>query len=447
MTKNISKGVHPVRNNSNSKGVHPVRSLASNGVKWANLLHIYQPPQQEERIIKKVVRESYSPVLDVLEARPSVKITLNICASLTEQLIKYGFKEIIERISKLANRGQIEFTGSAKYHPILPLLPEDEIKRQIELNNETNKKYFGNIWKPTGFFLPELAYSKKVARIIQELGYQWIVLDEIAFNGKLGEVVFDINYEMKNLSPIRDQKGLKIIFRNRGLSLLFFGTWLDSVDPVRSNSASNGVDKFFYAVKKDKRSNKFLVTAFDGENLGHHRKNLINVWRKILDNSNIESITYSEYLNNLQGKIIRKVNPIDSSWSTEVKDIENNIPYPLWNHPKNKLHQLQWKLTYLNLKLIGKYQGNKNYKEARNLLDKALASDQYWWASIKQWGGLGIIKRTIDQFLKIEELFRDSLSDKETRESQYIVNNIFKEIERREKSGDYKINNKIGNWK
>ena len=64
---------------------------------WANLLHIYQPPGQKREIIDKVVRESYLPILDILEARPRVRLSLNICASLTEQLAEYGYIDILER--------------------------------------------------------------------------------------------------------------------------------------------------------------------------------------------------------------------------------------------------------------------------------------------------------------------------------------------------------------
>lgn len=149
---------------------------------WLNLLHIYQPPEQKEKIIRKITVESYSQILNILKKHPKEKITLNINGSLTEQFAQYGFKNIIDDIRKLAEKGQIELVGSAKYHLILPLVSEQEIIHQIKLNNETNKKYFGKIYQPKGFFIPELAYSFKVAKTLKKLGYQWIVLDEIASN-------------------------------------------------------------------------------------------------------------------------------------------------------------------------------------------------------------------------------------------------------------------------
>ena len=147
---------------------------------WANLLHIYQPPGQKKEIIDQVVKESYNRILAILQSNPKIRISLNVCASLTEQLVEYGYQDFLDQIKELVKKKQIELVSSAAYHPILPLLPKIEVNRQIKLNEDINQKYFGEAWQPKGFFLPELAYDKKTALIIQDLGYKWIILDEIA---------------------------------------------------------------------------------------------------------------------------------------------------------------------------------------------------------------------------------------------------------------------------
>ncbi len=409
---------------------------------WANLLHIYQPPFQKRKIIDKVVRESYGRILFVLEALPKVKISLNICASLTEQLLKCGHQKILNRIKRLANRGQIELVGSAKYHPILPFLPKSEVIRQVKLNEALNQKCFGEIWRPRpkGFFLPELAYDQKTAKIIQNLGYEWIVLDEIAYQGRFGRVLFDRSYEIKGLFPNQEKKKLKVIFRNRGLSLLFFGQWLDSLSPVQNSSdqlgqasfpKDRGMDKFFSAIKKDKRSDRFLVTSFDGENLGHHHKYLIEIWREILNQPGIQTVTYSEYLKFLPTRPVIEVEPLISTWSTEVKDLKEDIPYPLWRHPRNQVHQWQWRLTDTLLRIMKSCQKDANYKKARNLFDRALASDQYWWASANPWWSPGIIKRGTRDFVQISQLLEKSLNPGSKNRVIKIARDIFNELERR----------------
>jgi len=138
---------------------------------WVNFLHIYQPPTQTEEIVRKVTEECYEKLISVLEDGPQGKITLNISAVLTEQLDRYGYSDVIERLGKLAEKGQIEFTGSAMYHPILPLIPEGEVVRQIEMNTKINKRYFGEIYNPKGFSPPEMCYSFDVAKIVAKLGF------------------------------------------------------------------------------------------------------------------------------------------------------------------------------------------------------------------------------------------------------------------------------------
>src|SRR4029077_10994651 len=106
---------------------------------WANFLHIYQPPTQKPDILAKVTNESYRKLLKEVAGTKRAKLTLNINGVLTELLDNYGFEDVIRDIRRLAETGQIELTGSAKYHPLLPKLPRDEAVRQIKLNDETNR--------------------------------------------------------------------------------------------------------------------------------------------------------------------------------------------------------------------------------------------------------------------------------------------------------------------
>ncbi len=342
---------------------------------WANLLHIYQPANQKKKILDKVVRESYQKIFFILENNKQIKISLNISGSLTELLIKNGYKRIIQKIRFLAKRNQIELLGSAKFHSFLPLLPEDEIIRQIKLNYLVNRKYFGKIYQPRGFFPPEMAYSQKLAKIIDKLGYQWIILDEIAYQKKFGLVSFDKLYQIKGTN-------LKVFFRNRFLSDLFLSSWL------------NSAKKFFRSVSKDKRCKKYILTAMDGENLGHHHKGMAKVWQRIAKKT--ETKFYSELLKILPSRP-QIIEPFPSSWSSKENELEENIPYALWNYPGNMIHYYLWKLLYLVLRLIKKYPS----KNGREQLDKYLNSDPFWWASAMPWWYPGFVEDYLNGLEKI----------------------------------------------
>ncbi len=380
---------------------------------WVNLLHLYQPPYQEKRILDKIFKESYEKILKILELNPLAKITLNINASLTEQLARHGYKNFLKRIKDLVAKGQIELTGSAAYHALLPLIPKTEIIRQIKLNEKINQKYFGPTWQPQGFFPPEMAYHKKIAKIIKTQGYQWLVLDEIAYQGNFNQV----DYEKKYL--INFSQKLKVIFRDRHLSQLFFGPTLDSAD------------KFFKSIKKNHIKAQFLVTAFDGENLGHHQKDLPEIWENILKRFKNKTLTYSEYLAKLSQK--QKISPLASTWATEREDLKNKNPYPLWSQPKNKIHQYQWQITQLILKEFKREKTNLKESEARNLLDQALASDQYWWASQRPWWSPGLIKRGLNLFSQILESDQGRIKLKTKEKIKQLRQKILKEIKLNEK--------------
>ena len=121
----------------------------------------------------------------------------------------FGYDDLLGLIKTIASRGQIEFTGSGKFHPLLPLIPEPEIRRQIKLNNETNKHFFGKLYHPRGFFPPEMAVSGEVFNTVKKMGFEWIIMSGIA--NTLPK--FPTNHI--SIHP----SGLKVLFRDDYISI------------------------------------------------------------------------------------------------------------------------------------------------------------------------------------------------------------------------------------
>ncbi|MFH1639602.1 MAG: hypothetical protein ABIB93_04740 [Chloroflexota bacterium] len=341
---------------------------------WANFLHIYQPPTQTEAIVRKVTEESYRTLVRVLNGAPQAKITLNINAVLTEQLDRYGFGEVIDGLRRLAERGQVEFTGSAIYHPILPLIPEDEVIRQIKLNTEVNRKYFGAVYNPQGFFPPEMCYSFDVAKIIAGLGFRWVIVDEIAYNGRIGKAGNDSIYRVAGLPH------LGVFFKERPFSAgITYGSYPDA-RPFRE------------ALKDRIPGDTYLLTGTDGEVYGHHRPGQEKLLQEIYQAGDLKTCTVSELLSLYHDG--ETAAPLPSSWSTWEDEMAAGIPYPQWHYPGHELHELQWRLTRLAIKLVHEIpEGAPGYPEARHLLDEGLHSCQYWWASCRPWWDTGMVER------------------------------------------------------
>jgi len=358
---------------------------------WANFLHIYQPPTQTEEIVRKVTEECYKKLVSVLQNRPRGKITLNISAVLTRQLDCYGYSDVIEGLGRLAERGQIEFTGSAMYHPILPLIPESEVIRQIELNTKINRRYFGEVYNPKGFFPPEMCYSFDVAKIVAKLGFSWIIVDELSFRGKIGVARDDTIYQIDELD------NFSVFFKERPYSAgLTYGQYPDA------KSFLKGLGK-----KLDRHC--YLLTGTDGEIYGHHRPGQEKLLEEAFAKVKPETCTISELFQLFNH--VEKVTPLLSSWSTWEDEMAQGIPYPQWSYPGHEIHQLQWHLTNLAIELVNRVPDNtEGYEQSRQLLDEGLHSCQYWWASCRPWWDTGMIEagaqKLYDAIRSIKDLSR-----------------------------------------
>ncbi len=347
---------------------------------WSNFFHIYQPPAWDEAIVRRATAEAYQPMVAILQQHPEIKITLNITGSLIDQLVALGLTDVLQSIRRLAERGQIELVGSAKYHPILPLLPAEEIVRQIELQEIVCRETFGSAFHPKGFYAPEMAYSASLEPILINRGYEWIIIDEVCSGQPLGTTLFDRRYMTGG--------GLGVVFRNRFLSdFLSFSATIDQ--PEKSVAALQG----------DIRTTAGLVTAMDGENLGHHRAGVDRLWEILVTWPEIATETVSEYRDRQSTESVIELH--DGSWSSQPQEITANIPFGLWNHPNNPIHKLQWQLTHLVITAVRSAESDPTFEVARRLLDMALTSDKYWWASASPWWDMTIVIRETQRLVDV----------------------------------------------
>ncbi|HMF31967.1 MAG TPA: hypothetical protein VKK79_11155 [Candidatus Lokiarchaeia archaeon] len=388
-------------------------------VYFSFLLHIYQPPTQIAPVLKQITLECYRPLVAVLGKHPNAKITLNINGTLTEQLADYGFTDVIDGFAALEEQGQVEFTGSAKFHPLLPLLPEPEVTRQIELNYKTNRQFFGKIYAPRGFFPPEMAISDELFPVLAKKKFDWAICSGIANSLEEWPTTFISSYE----------NGIRLVFRD---DLISTDCAFDKV---------NTVEAFANRIKyKNTKEDYYVILAMDGETFGHHVKHAI---RNFLDplfgalphRQDIRLVTVSDLVDTFPPGAIQS--PKASSWSTMHYDLERNVPFPLWFDPKNPLHMQQHRLIMLAMTLVHlttKYRESmdKNQKEmlenARNLLDRGIHSCQQWWASKRPYYSPDMILRGLDEIVMAVVNAKRSIPDSVIPDIKEAANLILESV-------------------
>lgn len=367
-------------------------------MKISFLLHFYQPHNQQLDILDRIVHESYLPLTRGFLRNTRCKATVNISGALTELLVQNGYLEVISNLRQLHDRKQIEFMGSAKYHAFLPLLPEDEIKRQVTTNDETNRLYFDGNYISTGFFPPEMSVNDNVLKVAAELGYKWVAASELACpDDSFGR---DVLYrEVKT--------GIYALFRNKRVSSLVLSGVCHKVDDLIRETTDIHGDKYWFCV-------------MDAETFGHHRIGHEKFLFEVMNHDFFVPILAGDILKEGYREQEGSIRP--STWTNEEQDFwldRERTQYTeaksfiLWKDPENSIHSKQWELTNFVLGCVNNYQskGEESYLKARDLLDKSLASDQYWWASAKPWWSLEMIEQGAYSLLKVIEILKPGSED------------------------------------
>jgi hypothetical protein len=383
---------------------------------WSNLLHFYQPPIQLPEVLRKIVNESYRPLVAVFEQHPQAKVSVNINGVLTEMLYESGYSDVIDGLRRLAERGQVEFVGSGKYHPILPLIPPAEQRRQIRRNHLTNRHFFGDAYQPRGFFPPEMCYDGSFLDAIIDLGHEWVIMSGV---GCPVEWPLDRVYQARS----DDGRAIDIVFRDDVLSNKISFQDIDGRGFIQHLRDAHGADA----------TDMYIVTAMDAETFGHHiehwdqlflaeayeavsqpyqsvvqKRPLAESTHALLTMTEEEStdrvlsVTISDLLERFPRAEI--IEPRPSSWSTTHDDLAAGIPYPLWKAPGNYIHKLQWEHVDIALALVDMAQqhadtdvSRRHAEIARGLMDPALHSCQFWWASRRPHWDINMIARGLGQ--------------------------------------------------
>ncbi|MCL6646624.1 MAG: hypothetical protein K6U88_16990 [Dehalococcoidia bacterium] len=266
---------------------------------WALLLHFYQPPTQTHDVLVKVAEESYRPLIAVLRAHANARVAVNLQGVLADLLLEHGLGDVVAGLRELAEAGLVEFVGSGKYHPILPLIPEAERKRQIQENARTNRAALGRAWNPRGFFPPEMCYSREILPAINASGHEWLIVSGVACPVEWPtDVVCRV--------PVNGSH-LRVLFR----------------DDIRSNRISfreTNPEAFLRDLAGVGGSkDAYVVTAMDAETYGHHirdwEREFLGATLELLaaNGSGVQMVFPSELLELFpDGPVIE---PYASSWS------------------------------------------------------------------------------------------------------------------------------------
>ncbi len=350
------------------------------------LWHAYQPPGQSDYWVERIANESYRPVSRFLRDAPAgFRAAVNINGSLVEHLLLLRINDVIDNLGAAAQAGNIELTGCAAYHPLLPTLLKhgeegvEEVVRQIEMNDTLNGRVFGSVWRPAGkkhgFFPPEMAFSPELAQYIASTGHDWAITDSIVFDAANSGISIPH-------TSVATVNGLPIFFRS---------SWSNEFSIHRPDRGDYDVERYAWDMAAGARAwfgdaGGYLTVAYDMETLGHHRKRYrraaLEKYAFALRDAGLTPTLFGDLPYGDYTPVAVKA----GSWSTNAGDISYNNPFPLWDSPGNPVHAALSDLTGIAIAAVheAKRSGAEKarpYVHARRDLDYGLRSCKEWWAN------------------------------------------------------------------
>ena len=174
--------------------------------------HSYYNQYQNADILRRIARECYIPVNEVLMSLirkfgDSFKIALSISGTAIEQMKRY-VPEALESFRELYLTGNVELVAEPYSHSLALGVDMDEYRRQVEKQVKMLHCFFGCI--PNALINSNFSFSDELASLASGMGFKVVLVNEVK----------QFTWQMEsNLSPANDAfPELKIALRNNDLS-------------------------------------------------------------------------------------------------------------------------------------------------------------------------------------------------------------------------------------
>jgi alpha-amylase len=141
-------------------------------------IHCHQPVGNFGFVFDRAYEQSYDPFLRVVERHPGVRLALHYSGPLLDWFAAER-PEFLQRLRRLADRGQVELLAAGYYEPILPLLPEADRQGQIAQMHRALKKLFGV--EAAGLWLTERVWEPDLPTTLARAGIEYTMVDTSHF--------------------------------------------------------------------------------------------------------------------------------------------------------------------------------------------------------------------------------------------------------------------------
>ncbi|MBY8981386.1 MAG: DUF1925 domain-containing protein, partial [Candidatus Lokiarchaeota archaeon] len=266
------------------------------------VLHFHQPIGNFDWVIEDCYEKSYKPLIENIFKYPEVKITLHFSGNLLEWFIKKK-PDLIEKIKKIAKRGQIEIIGGGYYEPIYAIIPHRDKIAQMKKLSKLIKKEFDLDVK--GAWLSERVWEPNYPSFLNEVGLEYVIVDDNHFRST------GITQEDTLYSYITEDSGKTLRIFPINEELRYLTPWkptYQTVDYLKKIADKNG-DRVALLISDAEKlgvwasTHEFCYVEGKGHYEGDNGKPFVPaLFEQITNNDFIKSLTLSEYMDKYTAK-------------------------------------------------------------------------------------------------------------------------------------------------
>jgi alpha-amylase/alpha-mannosidase (GH57 family) len=328
-------------------------------------------------------------------------------------------RNIVPLHRHLQERGQIEISTTPFYHPILPLIHDTDLAKagspamklpsrfqapedaqtQVDMAVDFYKSRFGR--SPRGMWPAEGAVGQSVIDYFARSGIRWIASDEgvLERSGKWGYRTQDPNVLCQPYRAEGSKGALSIFFRDKNLSDAIGFKYQHFQDQAEAANAFITELKNRLANHVTDSANRVVTVVLDGENAWSAyqkaaRPFLHTLYRALSDDSEIKTVTFSEYL---EGDPSRTIMPHPIDAHPKVYDLFHGSWIDAWgSEPGTDLatwigeeeENRGWELVKMTREDLSSAQvSTEERTQALKRLYAAEGSDWFWWFGADQESG------------------------------------------------------------
>ncbi|MDA8387634.1 MAG: hypothetical protein M0Z58_03080 [Nitrospiraceae bacterium] len=156
-------------------------------------LNMHQPPgnllalhNSEERWEARQILWCYDRPTRMLEgyedvARPHMSFSGTLLKQLEDPAVRETFADVVDVedfLERYRRSRCIEFLGTGLYHPVYPLIPQEDWDAHTGWWKGLGRHLLGREWPP-GFWAPEMGFCKEMIPLLKRHGYRYAVVDSI----------------------------------------------------------------------------------------------------------------------------------------------------------------------------------------------------------------------------------------------------------------------------